>query len=216
MLMVFQGITQLTESLIPYLTKLYSEQSNAVETAPPVNEELLKELKQRLQCPILDADDGRVKQSQKESKLQDYEGIHEDYLELFIQFGFVLLFMVTYPLASLGALLNNIFELPFDAFKLARIYRRPAVSRAGHIGAWQPAFRIMCSIGVMTNCACLYIMGRERSGEYEWGTSTLALICVSLDHILLAVQTLLGIIVPAFPSWVRVAMAKEHRMLMKS
>ena len=65
------------------------------------------------------------------------KGMHEDYLELYIQFGYVLLFMVTYPMASLWAWINNVAELRVDAFKLIRIQRRPAVSRVGHIGAWQ-------------------------------------------------------------------------------
>ena len=66
-----------------------------------------------------------------------YQGTHEDYLELFIQFGYVLLFMVTYPMASFWALINNVLELRTDAFKLSRIFRRPPVARVGHIGAWQ-------------------------------------------------------------------------------
>ena len=152
--------------------------------------------------------------------LADYEGAHEDYLELFIQFGFVLLFIVTYPLACLGALVNNVFELPVDAFKLTRINRRPPVMRVGHIGAWQPAFRILCSIAVATNCALLFLMFRtvpdaseaSEDAEASAGAWHRALVCVSLDHALLVAQMLLGVVVPAFPAWVRIAQAKERRL----
>ena len=65
------------------------------------------------------------------------QGMHEDYLELYIQFGYILLFMVTYPMAAFWAWVNNVIELRVDAFKLVRTQRRPAVSRVGHIGAWQ-------------------------------------------------------------------------------
>ena len=65
------------------------------------------------------------------------QGMHEDYLELYIQFGYILLFIVTYPMAAFWAWVNNVVELRIDAFKLTRTQRRPAVHRVGHIGAWQ-------------------------------------------------------------------------------
>ena len=68
-------------------------------------------------------------QADKEDLLFEYEGLHEDYLELFIQFGFVILFTLCYPLASVFALLNNIGELTVDAIKLSSICRRQPVSR---------------------------------------------------------------------------------------
>ena len=39
-----------------------------------------------------------------------YEGTFEDYLEMFIQFGYVTLFSSAYPLDALCALLNNVME----------------------------------------------------------------------------------------------------------
>ena len=58
-------------------------------------------------------------------------------MELFIQFGYVILFVVAYPAASLWAWVNNVAELRVDAFKLVRIHRRPPPARVAHIGAWQ-------------------------------------------------------------------------------
>ena len=63
--------------------------------------------------------------------------MHEDYLELYIQFGYILLFMVTYPTAAFWAWVNNVLELRVDAFKLTRTQRRPGVHRVANIGAWQ-------------------------------------------------------------------------------
>lgn len=220
MLMVFQVINQLTETLIPYLNKQWALRPQ--DTPKGIIEpdiELTNEVK-KLKCPLLESDHHLVKQAASEVLLADYEGAHEDYLELFIQFGFVLLFIVTYPLACLGALVNNVFELPVDAFKLTRINRRPPVMRVGHIGAWQPAFRILCSIAVATNCALLFLMFRtvpdaseaSEDAEASAGAWHRALVCVSLDHALLVAQMLLGVVVPAFPAWVRIAQAKERRL----
>ena len=51
----------------------------------------------------------------------------------------------------------------------------------------------MCSAAVVSNCALLYIMftNAESTDDSWWNR---ALICVSLDHILLAVQSLFGVL----------------------
>ncbi|XP_077868083.1 anoctamin-10-like [Saccoglossus kowalevskii] len=74
---------------------------------------------------------------EKQSDMYVYEGTFDDYLELFLQFGYVFLFSSVYPLAALWALLNNIVELRTDAFKLCTVFQRPFAHRTTGIGAWQ-------------------------------------------------------------------------------
>ena len=66
-----------------------------------------------------------------------YDGTFEDYLEMFIQFGYVILFSSAFPLAAVCALLNNVIEIRSDAFKLCAIFQRPFGQRARNIGTWQ-------------------------------------------------------------------------------
>lgn len=47
-----------------------------------------------------------------------YLSTYEDYLELYIQFGYVVLFAAVSPLTALLALANNILEIRIDAFKV--------------------------------------------------------------------------------------------------
>ena len=76
-----------------------------------------------------------------EGSTPQYEGTLDDYLEMFIQFGYVTLFRYrtvqyttvqfgyvtlfssAYPLAGLCALLNNMIEIRSDAFKLCFIHQ---------------------------------------------------------------------------------------------
>lgn len=51
-----------------------------------------------------------------------------------IQFGFVTLFVASFPLAPLFALLNNIIEIRLDAKKFVTELRRPVAVRAKDIG----------------------------------------------------------------------------------
>lgn len=138
-------------------------------------------------------------------------------MELYIQFGYVLLFVAAYPTACFWAWVNNVAELRVDAFKLVHIHRRPTPVRVAHIGAWEPAFRMMCSMAVVTNCALLYVMSSKvgvvsnedtPDGSVDSYTDwTRAMMCVSLDHVLLAVQCLLSVLIPSVPQWVHVAAA---------
>lgn len=55
-----------------------------------------------------------------------------------IQFGFVTLFVASFPLAPLFALLNNIIEIRLDAKKFVAELRRPVAARAKDIGEFSP------------------------------------------------------------------------------
>ncbi|XP_049636648.1 anoctamin-5 [Suncus etruscus] len=74
-----------------------------------------------------------------------------DYLETVIQFGFVTLFVASFPLAPLLALLNNIIEIRVDAWKLTTQYRRPVAAKAHSIGVWEDILLAMGILSVVTN-----------------------------------------------------------------
>lgn len=74
-----------------------------------------------------------------------------------IQFGFITLFVASFPLAPLLALFNNIIEVRVDAWKLTTQFRRPVASKARSIGAWQEILNGMAILSVVTNVgACLH------------------------------------------------------------
>lgn len=68
-----------------------------------------------------------------------------------IQFGFITLFVASFPLAPLMALINNIIEVRVDAWKLTTQFRRPVAAKAHSIGAWQEILNGMAILSVVTN-----------------------------------------------------------------
>ncbi|KAM6174038.1 anoctamin-5 [Erethizon dorsatum] len=78
-------------------------------------------------------------------------GLFYEYLETVIQFGFVTLFVASFPLAPLFALINNIVEIRVDAWKLTTQYRRPVAAKAHSIGVWQDILAGMAVLSVATN-----------------------------------------------------------------
>uniref|UniRef100_A0A3B4TR31 Anoctamin n=1 Tax=Seriola dumerili TaxID=41447 RepID=A0A3B4TR31_SERDU len=89
---------------------------------------------------------------------QDYQlqpvsklGLFYEYLEMVIQFGFVTLFVASFPLAPVLALVNNLFEIRVDAWKITTQFRRVMPEKAQHIGAWQPILQGIAILAVATN-----------------------------------------------------------------
>ncbi|KAM4597065.1 anoctamin-5b isoform 2-T2 [Fundulus diaphanus] len=78
-------------------------------------------------------------------------GLFYEYLEMVIQFGFITLFVASFPLAPLLALCNNILEIRVDAWKFTTQFRRPVASKARNIGAWQEILNAVAILSVVTN-----------------------------------------------------------------
>ncbi|KAJ0295230.1 hypothetical protein COL922a_014118, partial [Colletotrichum nupharicola] len=68
-----------------------------------------------------------------EAEADEYN-VHEDTLEMCVQFGYLTLFGASWPLVALGFLVNNWLELRGDFFKLSLECQRPPPIRADSIG----------------------------------------------------------------------------------
>uniref|UniRef100_A0A4W6ESX9 Anoctamin n=1 Tax=Lates calcarifer TaxID=8187 RepID=A0A4W6ESX9_LATCA len=103
---------------------------------------------------------GAFQEEERQKKLQRYEadhflepfaGLTPEYMEMIIQFGFVTLFVASFPLAPLFALLNNIIEIRLDAKKFVTELRRPVAARAKDIGIWYNILRGVAKVAVIIN-----------------------------------------------------------------
>lgn len=65
-----------------------------------------------------------------------FHPFHPSFVSSVIQFGMVTLFVASFPLAPLFALLNNIIEIRLDAKKFVLELRRPIAAKAKDIGTF--------------------------------------------------------------------------------
>ncbi|KAE8743738.1 hypothetical protein FOCC_FOCC009649 [Frankliniella occidentalis] len=158
--------------------------------------------------PELEPDDPRQRQALAEGAMDVYEGTYDDYLEVFIQFGYVFLFSAVYPQAALWALLNNLMESRVDAFKLCRLFQRPLARRVKDTGAWQRAFEAVGAMSIMTNCGLLCVSPPMRRLAPDLSPTQWVLRWVAVEHLLMGVRYVLHQAIPDKPEWVRVALAK--------
>uniref|UniRef100_A0A3Q2CBV6 Anoctamin n=1 Tax=Cyprinodon variegatus TaxID=28743 RepID=A0A3Q2CBV6_CYPVA len=108
----------------------------------------------------IQSEQGAFQEEERQKKLRRYEtdhflepfgGLTPEYMEMIIQFGFVTLFVASFPLAPLFALLNNIIEIRLDAKKFVAELRRPVAARAKDIGIWYDILRGVAKVAVIIN-----------------------------------------------------------------
>eukprot|EP00057_Strongylocentrotus_purpuratus_P034521 XP_795564.4 PREDICTED: anoctamin-8 [Strongylocentrotus purpuratus] len=153
-----------------------------------------------------------ITQAELESEMRSYEDTFDDYLEMVIQFGYVILFSSAFPLAGLFAVINNTVEIRSDAFKLCSIKHRPFGQRVENIGSWQQALEVMAVIGVIVNCALLGIFGHVGQAFPSLTPTGVILCIVVVEHVILAAKQAISLGIPDVPHWVSIEMAKlEYR-----
>jgi len=92
----------------------------------------------------------------EEAALPEYD-VTTDLREMCIQFGYLALFSVIWPLTPLSYFINNWVELRGDTFKLTTECRRPNPERADTIGPWLDSLEFLAWLGSITTAALVYM-----------------------------------------------------------
>ncbi|XP_062949420.1 anoctamin-1 isoform X5 [Cynocephalus volans] len=127
-------------------------QNNLFEIGIPKMKKFIRYLKLKRQSPSDREEPVKKKQRYEvDYTLEPFAGLAPEYMEMIIQFGFVTLFVASFPLAPLFALLNNIIEIRLDAKKFVTELRRPVAVRAKDIGIWYNILRGVGKLAVIIN-----------------------------------------------------------------
>ncbi|KFH40217.1 hypothetical protein ACRE_091260 [Hapsidospora chrysogenum ATCC 11550] len=105
----------------------------------------------------------------RECELEAYD-VSGDYREMVIQYGYLSLFSVAWPLAACCFLVNNWVELRSDAVKIAIGSRRPIPWRNDSIGPWLTAIGFLSWLGSVTSSAIVFLCRGSQGGAR--GTTT--------------------------------------------
>ncbi|KAJ5583216.1 hypothetical protein N7535_001836 [Penicillium sp. DV-2018c] len=91
-----------------------------------------------------------------EAGAEEYH-VEDDTMEMCVQFGYLALFGVAWPLVPLGFLLNNWLELRGDFFKLTLECQRPPPIRADSIGPCLLGLEFLAWLGTLSTAAIVHI-----------------------------------------------------------
>eukprot|EP00742_Colponemidia_sp_Colp-10_P001240 GILJ01001335.1.p1 GENE.GILJ01001335.1~~GILJ01001335.1.p1 ORF type:complete len:740 (-),score=116.80 GILJ01001335.1:190-2355(-) len=149
--------------------------------------------------------------AEKQRFLEPYDHAFKDYDEMILQFGYVTLFVVSFPMAPLLAIINNVFEIRIDAYKLTKVHRRPHPYRAEDLGTWYYILEIMSVIAVVTNTAIIAFAADTSDATTVRTISTDQLwTFIIMEHALLAVKVLVKLLVPDVPNSVQI-LSRRHK-----
>ncbi|RHZ50583.1 hypothetical protein CDV55_102816 [Aspergillus turcosus] len=116
---------------------------------------------------------------------EDQYNVHEDTLEMCVQYGYLALFGVAWPLVPLLFLINNWLELRGDFFKLTLECQRPPPIRADSIGPSLQGLEFLTWLGVLSTASIVYLY---RDGMKEVHMSSLLLVLFIAQQVYLAVR----------------------------
>lgn len=165
------------------------------------------QIKKKVKTLKVDTEFSLLEQVYLEKEMDTYLGTFDDYLELFLLFGYVSLFSCVYPLAALLAVLNNVTELYSDALKMCRVFKRPFAEPSSSIGVWMLAFETMGILAVVTNCALLGMSPQVHSMFLD-SRLDLFLTVAAIEHALLALKFILAFVIPNKPYDIRIKLAR--------
>jgi anoctamin-10 len=102
----------------------------------------------------------RVRQ---EAELGVYD-VTADLREMVLQFGYLSLFSVVWPLTAVSFIINDWIELRADAVKICVEMQRPIPWRADTIGPWLDSLSFLTWLGSLTTSALVYMFSGDGVG----------------------------------------------------
>jgi Calcium-activated chloride channel len=116
---------------------------------------------------------------------RDKDGTIDDYLELVMQFGYLTLFALVFPLSTLLAFLGFWLEMFSDKLKIIRLVRRPDPLPVKDIGTWWYIYSTIGILAIFSNTALFCFTSRTfkdfvGSTEYEYLIFTLIVVVLMI------------------------------------
>jgi anoctamin-10 len=99
----------------------------------------------------------------EEATLGVYD-VTTDLREMVIQFGYLSLFSVVWPLTAVSFVVNDWVELRADAIKICVEMQRPTPWRADTIGPWLDSLSFLTWLGSITTSALVYLFSNDGVG----------------------------------------------------
>lgn len=158
------------------------------------------------------------------------------YSDPIIQFGMITLFASTITLGPLFSFVNNAIQIQKQLNKMSTYARRPIAKGATGAGFWVWVMEVFAIICVPINIAIMYFAGeitktkdhagtvlfnnRNSFSEYlglnnreYWTPVAVVLLCVFIEHGLLALKVIIATIIPDVPGPVIEAEGKRQAII---
>mmetsp|Transcript_10868 Transcript_10868/g.1641 ORF Transcript_10868/g.1641 Transcript_10868/m.1641 type:complete len:153 (+) Transcript_10868:1521-1979(+) len=147
---------------------------------------------------LIDRPDMRVEMGpiEQQSKLEIYESPIDDYMEMALQYGYLVLFCAAFPLTPLFALIEIVIEIKVDAWKLCKLTKRPRPYRAENNGVWRMIMLTISYIAAFSNAAIIMFAS---PAFIELGNYEKLILFFALEHSLMFLKYAISVAIPDEP-----------------
>jgi anoctamin-10 len=186
------------ETIVPYLKRRGFSKYQEIKT-----ERAVKKGGADLKANDIPEEAEFLARVRKEAELDVYD-VSNDLREMVVQFGYLALFSVVWPLTPVSFLINNWVELRSDAVKICVEMQRPTPYRADSIGPWLDSLGFLTWIGSISSAALVYLfsndgLGPDGTPKDIKGWALLLTIFLS-EHIYLAVRLAVRLVISKMDS----------------
>ncbi|KAJ3329709.1 Anoctamin-7 [Blyttiomyces sp. JEL0837] len=222
MAIIFVGlgfIAQFQSVLLPLIFQFFRKRSLNQTKKPSNGGSPLKD-------PRTSSPDSRKVRSEVEIEIEKAQHVLDDILDNWdqqneigskvVQFGFIVLFSMAFPLAPLLAFISNSLEIRFAAYRLLVESQRPFVLRAQSIGAWGQILNVVARIGILVNASILAFSSTHFHDSYLYKVDDSRKIVAQLififvfEHAVFLCAYLIDTIIPDIPTAVKEALQRDE------
>ena len=137
------------------------------------------------------------------------------YSSLVIQFGYILLFSIYFPLVICIVFLGNLINIQLTAKAYSKFIKRSPSRRMGRIGIWNTVLKGLTFFSIFYNTLVILFQKHHFDYLFDKDKSTILsefLLVFVIGHILAAFSFILERTVPQIPKWLVNRLAKDkHR-----
>jgi hypothetical protein len=140
----------------------------------------------------------------------------DGYLASTVQFGFIVLFSVSFPVAPILAWVHNILQRKIDSLNILTKYKRPFSIRARNIGIWERWLTGLSFVGVAMNASIIAFTSSyfeeaylEQFGPDQRWIGRLVFILV-FEHTVLLVYLSVVFLSPSMPYQVKISISRQE------
>ena len=144
----------------------------------------------------------------------DKDGTIDDYMELAIQFGYLTLFALAFPLSTSLAFVGLWFEMHTDKLKVLHLIRRPIPLSGKDVGIWFNIFSTVCVFAIFSNTALFCFTSRTFDGIDGWEENSYIVFAIVVI-ILLVFRSQLQSWIPDVPESYEVVLARHDFIVEK-
>ena len=129
----------------------------------------------------------------------------ENYNELIIEYGWIVLFPPACPVAALIAIASNLIQYKTEKDAIKMFLKRGKPLSCMNIGKWLDYFELISTFGIV-NSALLVIFTSEKltwfSPGGEWSWTRLIIAVFIIENVLLAFRFIIAALIPDYPDWI--------------